>query len=249
MCPSVIRSPNLYVRTGNFSPLSPQEDKREAAATAASKNKKRSWRMLANPLSSRATHLSSRAEIGPWAGINPLPGLAFLKDALEFPALLLVENLFDLGFAFAQHGAVIGPEIIQDGLHLLLLGGREVQFALHPREIDFPARGGIEGRLVQAVMHAEIHDDRSRRGATQKYQRQRDHAGDLGIPRSGETRFLDETSAHRSSSWPACFPAPGRYRRRANPAAPSRFRGRGRWGKRSRRPPDSCPAPLASPAT
>src|ERR1035437_4163085 len=177
-----------------------------------------------------------------------LPGLAFLQDALEFLALLLVENLFHLGLAFAQHGAVILPEIIEDGLHLLLLGRREVEFALHPGEIEFPTHGGIEGRLVQAVMHAEIHGDGSRRGAAQEYQRQRDHTGDLGIPRSGEARALEQIRAHRSSSWPACFPAPGRYRKRANPAAPSRLRATGRWGIRSRTRTDSYPAPPASAA-
>src|ERR1039457_7488620 len=65
-----------------------------------------------------------------------LPGLALLQDALEFPALLLVENLLHLGLAFAQYGAVILPEIIEDGFHLLLLGGREVEFALHAGEIE-----------------------------------------------------------------------------------------------------------------
>src|SRR5450759_1269975 len=82
-----------------------------------------------------------------------LPRLPLLKDALEFPALLLVENLLDLDFAVAQHGAVILPEIAEDGLHLLLLGRCQVEFLLHSREIEFPAHGGIEGRLVQAIMH------------------------------------------------------------------------------------------------
>src|ERR1022692_2746922 len=180
---------------------------------------------------------------------HPLPRLAFLQDALEFPALLVVEDLFDLGLAFTQHGSVILPEIVEDGLHLLLLDCREVEFALHAREIEFPAGGGIEGRLVQEVMHAEIHGHRSRRRAAQEHQRQRDHAGNLGIPRSGEARFLEEIRAHRWSSWPACFPAPRRYRRRANPAAPSPLRETGPWGIRFRGKPDSCPAPPASKAT
>src|ERR1039458_6992728 len=88
-----------------------------------------------------------------------LPRLAFLKDALELLALLLIEYLFHFSLAFAQHGAVVLPEIIEDGLHLLLLGRREVEFALHPGEIELPAHGSIEGRLVQVVMHAEIHSD------------------------------------------------------------------------------------------
>src|ERR1035437_7420762 len=132
-----------------------------------------------------------------------LPGLAFLQDALEFLALLLVENLFHLGLAFAQHGAVILPEIIEDGFHLLLLGGREIEFALHPGEIELPTHWGIERRLVQAVMHAEIHGDGSRRRAAPEHQRQGDHAGDLGIPGSGPTGFLEQVRAHRGASWPA----------------------------------------------
>src|SRR5450759_371417 len=136
----------------------------------------------------------------------PLPRLPFLKDALEFSALLVVENLLDLDFAVAQHGAVILPEIAEDGLHLLLLGRCQVEFLLHPREIEFPAHGGIEGRLVQAIMHPEIHGDRSRRGAAQKHQCQRDHAGYLGIPRPGKAHLLEQLRAHRSSSWPACYP-------------------------------------------
>src|SRR6202142_1821938 len=175
-----------------------------------------------------------------------LPRLAFLQDALELLALLLVENLFHFSLAFAQHGAVVLPEIIEDGLHLLLLGRRKVEFALHPGEIELPADGSIEGRLVQAVMHAEIHGDGSRRGAAQEHQSQGDHAGDLWIPGSDPTGFLEQVRAHSWSSWPACFRAPRRSRRRANPAAPSRLRARGRWGIRSRGKPDNRPAPPAS---
>src|ERR1035441_6170525 len=82
----------------------------------------------------------------------PLPKLLVLQETLEFSALLLVEDLLDLGFAFAQYRAVVLPEVIEDGLHLLLLGRREVEFPLHPREIEFPAHGGVEGRLVQTVV-------------------------------------------------------------------------------------------------
>src|ERR1035437_8699430 len=178
-----------------------------------------------------------------------LSRLPFLQNPLEFPALLFGEDLFDLGLAFTQYSTIVLPEIVEDGLHLLLLDRREIEFALHPREIEFLAGRRVEGRLVQEVMHAEIHGHRSRRRAAQKHQREGDHASDFGIPRSGEARFLEQIRAHRWSSWPACFPAPRRYRRRANPAAPSPLRETGPWGIRFRGKPDSCPAPPASKAT
>src|ERR1035438_9719385 len=117
-----------------------------------------------------------------------LSRLPFLQNPLEFPALLFGEDLFDLGLAVTQYSTIVLPEI------------------------EFLAGRRVEGRLVQEVMHAEIHGHRSRRRAAQKHQREGDHASDFGIPRSGEARFLEQIRAHRWSSWPACFPAPRRYR-------------------------------------
>src|ERR1035437_5949954 len=187
--------------------------------------------------------------------LSPLP---FLQNPLEFPALLFGEDLFDLGLAFTQYSTIVLPEIVEDGLHLLLLDRREIELPLHPREIEFLDGRRVEGRLVQEVMHAEIHGHRSRRRAAQKHQREGDHASDFGIPRSGEARFLEQIRAHRWSSWPACFPAPRRYRRRANPPAPSpskatqtptaaRRRNPGQRPRQRRAQPDGGP-PAASPA-
>src|SRR5260370_41206582 len=69
----------------------------------------------------------------------------FLEDVLEFSALLFVENLFDLGFAVAQYGAVILPEIVEDGFHLFLLNRSEIEFALHPVEIKLLTSRSVEG--------------------------------------------------------------------------------------------------------
>jgi len=66
-------------------------------------------------------------------------------------------------------------------------------------------------------------------------------------PRSGEARFLEEIRAHRLSSWPACFPAPRRSRRPANPAAPSQLPATAPWVFASWET-DSA-SPPASPAT
>src|ERR1035441_7400092 len=145
MCPSVIFSPRFTVRTGaGFSPESAQEDRKVAAAATASNSKNLSWRMWLNYCPHAVGYVSIHP-VPPGSSIQAgdaapgLLGLAFLKDALELPALLLVEYLFHLGFAVAQHGAVVLPEVVEDGFHLLLLSRREIQFTLHPREIQFPA--------------------------------------------------------------------------------------------------------------
>src|SRR4051794_3121534 len=96
-------------------------------------SKERKRRGMAKLLSPRAVCVSTH-----------LPGLVVLEKAFEFPALLFGEDLFHAGAAIAQHGAVVLPAIVKDGFHLLLLRGREIQLAPHPRKVLGLARRSVE---------------------------------------------------------------------------------------------------------
>src|ERR1035438_3171584 len=110
-----------------------------------------------------------RDSAGQDTGLGSAAGLTllFLQQADEFPALFRGENLLDTATAFAEHGAVILPEIVEDGFDLIGLRRREVEFFLEAVKVEGLALSGFETGRAQAVMDAEIHDEGAGQGATE----------------------------------------------------------------------------------
>src|ERR1039458_9125496 len=82
---------------------------------------------MADLFSSRAEAVSTHLWVaGQGTGTGGPAGLTFLflQQAGEFLALFRGENLLDTAAAFAEHGAVILPEIVEYGFDLIGLGGR-----------------------------------------------------------------------------------------------------------------------------
>src|SRR5438477_8099288 len=129
-----------------------------------------------------------------------LSRLALLKHASKLLALVFVQNLLDSRPTVREYGAVVLPEVVKHGLHLLGLGGREVEVALHALEIQSFAGGSTETRLVQARVNPEIHGDCSGCGAAQKDQGQGYGTDNSRVPGPREGDPLQDLRAHRSSS-------------------------------------------------
>jgi hypothetical protein len=114
---------------------------------------------MADPFSSRDRSVST---VGGGARRGKIPGsagaegltLLFLQQADEFLALFRGENLLDTAAAFAQHSAVILPEIVEDGFDLIGLSGGEVEFSLEAVKVEGLALSGLETGRTEAVMDA-----------------------------------------------------------------------------------------------
>src|ERR1035437_10384794 len=131
---------------------------------------------------------------------GPLLFLVFLQQALKLPALVFVEQLLDARLAITQYGAVILPKIVQNGLNLLGLRRRQVQFLAQAIEVEDLAGRGIERRLMEPAVNAEIHGQRARGRAAQEKQSQRHRTGKLGVPGSPGGHPLEETNTHKLSA-------------------------------------------------
>src|SRR5215472_6284288 len=100
MWPSSTFSPMVYVRTGNAR-SSPHEDRRRTPNRGMNDVRWKA-RGMAQPFS---LHASGVSILTRRSGASSV-GLVFLQEALEFGALLFVENLFNPRSAVAEHGAV-----------------------------------------------------------------------------------------------------------------------------------------------
>src|ERR1039458_1741078 len=115
-----------------------------------------------------------RDSAGQDTGLGSAAGLTllFLQQAGEFLALFRGENLLDTAAAFAEHGAVILPEIVEDGFDLIGLRRREVEFFLQAVKVEGLALSGFETGRAKPVMDAEIHDQGASQGAAEEDQRE-----------------------------------------------------------------------------